>query len=79
MVDKMSMYALVAAIFLAAAAHVMAEATPDAGRTGSPLPAPARARHVGSLCLRGGFEAVMPLKPANLGVPNAWSGQNIGG
>ena len=28
--------------------------------------------------LRGGFEAVMPLKPANLGTPNAWSGQNVG-
>ena len=28
--------------------------------------------------LRGGFEAVMPLKPANLGKPNAWSGQNAG-
>jgi hypothetical protein len=28
--------------------------------------------------LRGGFEAVMPLKPGNLGKPNAWSGQNLG-
>ena len=28
--------------------------------------------------LRGGFEAVMPLKPANLGTPNQWSGMNFG-
>ena len=38
----------------------------------------AHALRAGPQRLRGGFEAAMPLKPANLGRANAWSGQNVG-
>ena len=44
-----------------------------------PAPSAAAARTESSpQRLRGGFEASLPLKPANLGTPNAWSGQNVG-
>ena len=46
-----------------------------------PAPRAAAAPATGSCSpqrLRGGFEAGIQLKPANLGTPNSWSGQNVG-
>jgi hypothetical protein len=48
------------------------------GRAAGAAVSESHAMQAGPQRLRGGFEAALALKPANLGTPNPWSGQNVG-